>query len=120
MKHLQNKKGEVGLDLASWSMQELKEAVKEFIKENSSLEGTENNPQAPSPKDEDLNNEPPNDEIYEVNNIILGATNNEKIVDFDRAINDLLSDDSNRQSSREVMTNIINSWKKEYIKLCNI
>ena len=62
----------------------------------------------------------PNDEIYEVNNIILGATNNEKIVDFDRAINDLLSDDSNRQSSREVMTNIINSWKKEYIKLCKI
>ena len=62
----------------------------------------------------------PNDEIYEVNNIILGATNNEKILDFDRAINDLLSDDSNRQSSREVMTNIINSWKKEYIKLCKI
>ena len=66
MKHLQNKKGEVGLDLASWSMEELKEAVKEFIKENSSLEGTENNPQAPSPKDEDLNNEPPNDEIYDL------------------------------------------------------
>ena len=62
----------------------------------------------------------PNDEIYEVNNIILGATNNEKIVDFDRAINDLLLDDSNRQSSREVMTNIIYSWKKEYIKLCKI
>ena len=66
MKHLQNKKGEVGLDLASWSMEELKEAVKEFIKENSSLEGTENNPQAPSPKDEDLNSEPPNDEIYDL------------------------------------------------------
>ena len=34
MKLLQSKKGEIGLDLGSWSMDELKEAVKEFTKEN--------------------------------------------------------------------------------------
>ena len=33
MKLLQNKKGESGLDLNSWSMNELKDAVKEFVKE---------------------------------------------------------------------------------------
>ncbi len=35
MKLLQNKKGESGLDLISWTMNELKEAVKEFIKDKS-------------------------------------------------------------------------------------
>jgi hypothetical protein len=35
MKLLQTKKGESGLDLISWTMNELKEAVKEFIKDKS-------------------------------------------------------------------------------------
>ena len=35
MKLLQDKKGESGLDLLSWNMNELKEAVNEFIKEKS-------------------------------------------------------------------------------------
>ena len=35
MKLLQNKKGEQGLDLESWTMEELRSAVKEFTKENS-------------------------------------------------------------------------------------
>ena len=66
MKLLQTKKGDQGLDLASWSMEELNEAVKEFTKENSNLE-IDNNPQDISPKDEnDLNNEPPADEIYDL------------------------------------------------------
>ena len=34
MKLLQNKKGEQSLDLSCWSLEELKEAVKEFIKDN--------------------------------------------------------------------------------------
>jgi len=38
MKLLQSKKGEIGLDLGSWSMDELKEAVKEFTKENADTE----------------------------------------------------------------------------------
>ena len=38
MKYLQSKKGELGLDLVSWNMDELREAVKEFTKENSGIE----------------------------------------------------------------------------------
>ncbi len=60
------------------------------------------------------------DVILEVNNIILGATNNEKIIDFDKAINDLVYDENNKANSKQIMDNIIDSWKKEYIKLCKI
>ena len=35
MKLLQDKKGESGLDLMSWNMDELKDAVNEFIKDKS-------------------------------------------------------------------------------------
>ena len=37
MKLLQNKKGEQSLDLSCWSLDELKEAVKEFIKDNKAI-----------------------------------------------------------------------------------
>ena len=49
MKYLQSKKGELGLDLGSWSINELHEAVKEFIKENSGIENEK--------EEEDNNNE---------------------------------------------------------------
>ena len=66
MKLLQNKKGEIGLDLGSWTMEELREAVKEFTQENSGLEeGNENNTAGNSPKD-DGNNLPTGDEIYDL------------------------------------------------------
>lgn len=41
MKLLQTKKGEIGLDLGTWSMEELQEAVNEFTKENEDTEETE-------------------------------------------------------------------------------
>ena len=68
MKLLQSKKGELGLDLSSWSMDELREAVKEFTKENSDFEeGNENISPGNLPKDEnDDNNFPPADEIYDL------------------------------------------------------
>ena len=49
MKYLQTKKGELGLDLGSWSINELHEAVKEFTKENSGIENEK--------EEEDNNNE---------------------------------------------------------------
>ena len=68
MKLLQSKKGELGLDLSSWSMDELRDAVKEFTKENSDFEeGNENISPGNLPKDEnDENNFPPADEIYDL------------------------------------------------------
>ena len=68
MKLLQSKKGELGLDLSSWNMDELREAVKEFTKENSDFEdGNENISPGNLPKDEnDENNFPPADEIYDL------------------------------------------------------
>ena len=68
MKLLQSKKGELGLDLSSWSMDELREAVKEFTKENSDFEeGNENISPGNLPKDEnDENNFPPVDEVYDL------------------------------------------------------
>ena len=63
MKLLQNKKGEQGLDLESWTMEELRNAVKEFTKENSGIETKD-------PKnEEDLNKEEENDQndvIYDL------------------------------------------------------
>ena len=63
MKLLQSKKGDVGLDLVSWTMEELREAVKEFTKENSGIETNDNKNGEDLNKDED--NEQ-NDEIYDL------------------------------------------------------
>jgi sorting nexin-7/30/sorting nexin-8 len=60
MKLLQSKKGDVGLDLVSWTMEELREAVKEFTKENSGIETNDNK------NGEDLNKEEDNEQNEEV------------------------------------------------------
>ena len=69
MKLLQNKKGDIGLDLESWTMDELRDAVKEFTKENSGIETTE------SKEEEKINK-------IEVNE------NNDKIYDLDQFTKD--------------------------------
>ena len=63
MKLLQNKKGEQGLDLESWSMDELRSAVKEFTKENSGIETKDPKNEDDLNKEEDENDQ--NDEIYD-------------------------------------------------------
>ena len=63
MKLLQTKKGDIGLDLASWSMDELREAVKEFTREN----GDEQNLDTPENMAKmDNDDGTPNDEIYDL------------------------------------------------------
>ena len=64
MKLLQNKKGEQGLDLESWSMDELHSAVKEFTKENSGIETKDPKNEEDLNKEEDENDQ--NDEIYDL------------------------------------------------------
>ena len=63
MKLLQSKKGEIGLDLESWTMDELRSAVKEFTKENSGIETNEEKDEENSNKIEE--NEQ-NEEIYDL------------------------------------------------------
>ena len=63
MKLLQSKKGELGLDLASWSMDELREAVKEFTNENG-LGDEDNNKDISTKNENDDNNG--QDEIYDL------------------------------------------------------
>ena len=63
MKLLQTKKGEVGLDLSSWSMDELREAVNEFTKDNTEAENDNN--LGNTEKDENGENGQ-NDEIYDL------------------------------------------------------
>ena len=72
MRLLQNKKGESGLDLISWTMNELKDAVKEFIQDKS--------PEF-TPLNEEQNNENPNFENVneqEKNEIFEQNDQNEK------------------------------------------
>ena len=61
MKLLQNKKGDIGLDLASWTMDELREAVKEFTRENG-----DNMESTPENMTKMENDDTPNDEIYDL------------------------------------------------------
>ena len=58
MKYLQTKKGELGLDLGGWSINELHEEVKEFTKENSGIEDEK--------EEENINKEHNNNEIYDL------------------------------------------------------
>ena len=53
MKLLQTKKGEIGLDLGTWSMEELQEAVNEFTKENEDTEETEKKEENKTETEED-------------------------------------------------------------------
>ena len=67
MKLLQSKKGELGLDLVSWTMDELRDAVKEFTNENSGAEGDEEKDIGNNiPKGDDDNNYGSSDEIYDL------------------------------------------------------
>jgi len=58
MKYLQSKKGELGLDLGSWIINELHEVVKRFTKENSGIEDEK--------EEENINKEDDNNEIYDL------------------------------------------------------
>lgn len=60
------------------------------------------------------------EDVTEVENIVLTASNNEQILDFDKAMNDLVYNESTNENSKQIIENIINNWKKDYIKLCKI
>jgi len=68
MKLLQDKKGESGLDLMSWNMDELKEAVNEFIKDKSPdfvpLVEEEKNENKINDKENDVEDQPAPEEAY--------------------------------------------------------
>jgi len=68
MKLLQDKKGESGLDLLSWTMNELKDAVNEFIKNKSPeyvpLAEEEKNENTINDKENDVEDQPAPEEAY--------------------------------------------------------
>ena len=58
-------------------------------------------------------------DVEEILQIVSRATVKEDIVGFDSSINDLLYGEAN-EASREPINNVIDNWKKEYIKICRI
>ena len=58
-------------------------------------------------------------DVEEILQIVSRATVKEDIVGFDSSINDLLYGEAT-EASRETINNVIDNWKKEYIKICRI
>ena len=81
MRLLQSKKGESGLDLKSWTMKELKEAVKEFTQDK-----TPENEDFPYIEEEKIDNKTNENENYEEKNdqIENNAPPSEEVYDLDR------------------------------------
>ena len=55
-------------------------------------------------------------DVEEILQIVSRATVKEDIVGFDSSINDLLYGEAT-EASREIINNVIDNWKKEYIKI---
>ncbi len=60
------------------------------------------------------------DEVDQVLHTVSAATGKESIIEFDKAINDLVNDDSKRESACSVINGVVKDWKDEYIKYCKI
>lgn len=48
------------------------------------------------------------------------ATSTENILEFDKAINDLVNDDFKREGAVATIDGVVKNWKDEYIKYCKI
>ena len=85
MKLLQNKKGDSGLDLMSWTMNELKEAVKEFVKDRSSEYSPLNEEETNDNKIvENENNEEKEKEAYKEDQLENNLAAPEEAYDLDK------------------------------------
>ena len=61
----------------------------------------------------------PRTDVEEVLQVVSRATVKDDIVGFDSSINDMLYGESSEES-KETIRNVIDNWKKDYIKLCRI
>jgi hypothetical protein len=59
-------------------------------------------------------------EVDEVLKNVSVATSQEKILEFDKAVNDLINDESKKEDAVYVMDGVVRGWKEEYIKYCKI
>lgn len=60
----------------------------------------------------------PKDEVDDIENIISNSVNNEKIIEFDKSINELQF--TGKEDICEKTSDIIDKWKEEYIKFSRI
>lgn len=60
------------------------------------------------------------EEVDQVLKTVSTATSNERIIEFDKAINELINDDYNREGAVSAISGVVNNWKDEYIKYCKI
>ena len=58
-------------------------------------------------------------DVEEILQIVSRATVRDDIVGFDSSINDLLYGEVS-DASKETINNVIQKWKKEYIRICRI
>lgn len=60
------------------------------------------------------------EDVDQVLGTVSAATGNEKILEFDRAINELINDDYKREGTVNAVSGVVKNWKDEYIKYCKI
>ena len=60
------------------------------------------------------------DEVDNVLKTVSTSTSKEDILEFDRAVNELVNDDSKREGAVSTLSGVVKNWKDEYIKYCKI
>ncbi|SCZ77347.1 hypothetical protein [Pseudobutyrivibrio xylanivorans] len=60
------------------------------------------------------------EDVDQVLSTVSTATANENILEFDRAINELVNDDYKREGTVNAVSSVVKNWKDEYIKYCKI
>lgn len=60
------------------------------------------------------------EDVDDILKTVSVVTSKEEIIEFDNAINELVSDDSKRDSAISTITGIVKGWKEDYIKFCKI
>ena len=60
------------------------------------------------------------EDVDQVLKTVSAATANENILEFDRAVNELINNDYKREGTVNAVSSVVKNWKDEYIKYCKI
>ena len=62
----------------------------------------------------------PKETVDQVLKAVSNATGRENILEFDKAVNELINDDYKREGAVSALSGVVKNWKDEYIRYCKI
>ena len=60
------------------------------------------------------------EDVDSVLKTVSASTSKEVIIEFDKAVNELINDDTKREGAVSTLSGVVKNWKDEYIRYCKI